>query len=314
MNSDALVRDLKRMVDGPILREESLASHTTFRVGGPAQIMLRPRDGDEAERVMGWAAERDIRLLCLGKGSNLLVDDRGVRGLVLATSPALDEIRCDGEPGATVSIRVGAGTPMAKLGGFCVREGLSGLEPLAGIPGSVGGAVAMNAGVNNYSVGNLVRSVRAFDPARRLTREIAVKDCGFTYRRSIFLRAGGPFILSARMEFGRGDRCKISEAMRERLEYRRRRHPWRERSAGSIFRNPAGTHAGKLIEAAGLKGRRIGGAMVSRVHANFIVNVGGATSSDIRRLIEEIRDAVLTRFGTELELELRIWSPEDEAG
>ncbi len=313
MSSEALVRDLERVVDGPILREEPLAPHTTFRVGGPAEVFVRPKDAIEAERIVSWATCRDIPLHCLGKGSNLLVDDRGVRGVVVATAPGLEGIRLGENRGGTTSVRVGAGTSLARLEGFCVRQGLSGLEPLVGIPGSVGGAVAMNAGVDSHCAASLVRSVLAFDPVVGTVRELENKECGFSYRKSIFLDVDGPIILSAEMEFATEDRRAISREMRTRLQYRRQRHPWRERSAGSIFRNPASMPAGKLIEAAGLKGCRIGGAMVSTVHANFIVNLGGATYSDIRCLIDEIRNVVLARFGTELALELRIWGSDDGA-
>ncbi len=306
MKSGELLREVEGRIRGPALAETPLARHTTYGIGGPAEVLACPRDVGEAERLLAWAGEAGVPTHLLGRGSNLLVADSGVRGLVLKTRSGLGDLRrpdgCD-----VPTVEVEAGLALSSLLGYCLSRGLRGLEYLAGIPGTVGGAVAMNAGVYDCTIGALVHGVRAFDFQSRRAVDLTRAECGFAYRRSIFLEDGGPAVLAARLTLSAGDPETIAEIMRARVRFRQNNHPWRMPSAGSVFRNPDGISAGRLIEAAGMKGRRVGGAQVSALHGNFIVNVGGATSRDILALIEEVRHAVSARFGVDLELELRTW-------
>ncbi len=310
MNREIIAGDLRRLTRGTVTISESLAIHTTFGVGGPADILVSPDDVDEAVRILEWIGERSIPLYLLGRGSNLLVDDRGVRGIVVKMGPGISRIRHRTTEDGT-SIEVEAGAPLSALLGYCLRYGLTGMERMAGIPASVGGAVAMNAGVNDYSMATSARAILAFDRVTRRARWIGPEDCTFGYRESIFLEPGGPVVLAAEFGTVEGDPKKISEVMRASIARRETRHPWRQPSAGSVFRNPPGMSAGRIIERAGLKGTRVGGAVVSPVHANFIVNEGGASCSDIEALIDRIRSVVEDRFGIALELELRVWKSRD---
>jgi UDP-N-acetylmuramate dehydrogenase len=280
-----------------VLADVPMSRHTSWHVGGPADFFFAPRDaGDLAAFVRQLPAE--IALLWIGLGSNLLVRDGGIRGAVIATHGALSSL----ERSSATRIRVGAGVPCARIARQCVKWGLGPAEFFAGIPGTLGGALAMNAGAWGGETWRHVLEVEVLDrQGARRTRTPADYEIG--YRRVV-----GPadeWFLAAQLEFERKPGVNDS-AMRELLDKRRETQPIGEWSCGSVFTNPPGDHAARLIESAGLKGFRIGDASVSRKHANFIINHGAARAADIEALIEHVRRTVAAVHHVELATEVRI--------
>ncbi|HTV97225.1 MAG TPA: UDP-N-acetylmuramate dehydrogenase [Steroidobacteraceae bacterium] len=282
---------------GRVLREVPMSRHTSWHVGGPADYFFAPRDAsDLAAFVRQLCAE--LPLLWIGLGSNLLVRDGGIRGAVISTHGALGDL----ERSSATRIRAAAGVPCARIARQCVKWGLGPADFFAGIPGTLGGALAMNAGAWGGETWRHVVEVEVLD-RRGLRRTRPPADYQVGYRR-----VTGPadeWFLAARLEFERKPGAN-QDAMRELLEKRRETQPIGEWSCGSVFTNPPGDHAARLIEAAGLKGFRIGDAEVSRKHANFIINHGGARAADIEALIEHVRRTVASVHHVELATEVRI--------
>ena len=277
---------------GELLIDEPLAGYTTWRVGGPARRLYRPADAEDLARFLA-GLDPDEPLLWLGLGSNLLVRDGGFPGTVLALQGALDDIWLDGPE----VVRVEAGVSCAKAARFAAREGLCGIEFLAGIPGTLGGALAMNAGAFGGEIWKQVQKVLTVDRCGAM-RERRPRDYEIGYREVRGPR--GEWFLAAWLALQPGDTDAARRRIRSLLVKRNASQPIGQRSCGSVFRNPPGDHAARLIEAAGLKGLRRGGAQVSEVHANFIVNTGGATAAEIEGLIEQVRAEVERRFGVQL--------------
>ncbi len=275
---------------------ESLAPHTTWRVGGPADVLCVPSTVSALAALL--AAYPALPLLWLGLGSNTLVRDAGIRGLVVITAGGLGGLTFAGK-----AIRAEAGIPLAKLARFSVQSGYTGLEFLAGIPGTVGGALAMNAGAAGCEIWEQVVSVETVDRAGE--RHVRARgDFEIGYRRVRSLRE--EWFVSALFELPPGDPSLGMARIREHLAVRNRTQPMQTANAGSVFRNPPGDHAGRLIEEAGLKGLREGGAVVSERHANFIINDAAATASEIERLILRVQAEVQERMGVWLEPEVKI--------
>lgn len=280
-----------------VLRDELIGPRTTFRIGGPARIFAQPATVQEAVALWSACLEADVSVRVLGSGANLLVSDIGYDGVVIHLG-RLNTVAIDG---ARVIADAGASFPRLVI--KTVQAGLAGFEGLGGIPAAVGGAVFMNAGGRHGEVFDVLESVVALDREGRL-RELRRDRIAFGYRRS---GLEGHVILSARFAM----REENPEALRERFEgvvnAKRATQPVREHSAGCIFKNPPGLSAGRMIEEAGLKGLRIGRAMVSPRHANFIVNTGGAGSDEVMTLIDAVRETVRARIGVELKLEVEFW-------
>lgn len=297
---DAFDREMSsRFPELEILQEEPMAAHTTFRIGGPARRFARPRRPEELTALLELSGERRWPVLLVGNGSNLLVSDRGLDRLVIHTG-ALERIARTGE---TV-LRAGAGTGLACLASFALRAGLTGLEFAHGIPGSLGGAVCMNAGAYGGEMSQVVVSVTAWFPDRGIVR-LDREELAYGYRRSVFTGSRGA-VLAAEFALEPGDGAAIRSKMDELSRRRREKQPLEYPSAGSVFKRPEGHFAGALIEQCGLKGTRSGGAMVSEKHAGFIVNAGGASSGDVLRLIQRIQQTVKEQTGVELEPEVRL--------
>lgn len=252
------------------------------------------------------AADEDVGVKVLGRGANVLVSDDGFDGVV---------VRLDSKDFKRVSRRgerfeVGAGVDLMPLVRKCSREGLSGLEGLAGIPATIGGAIRMNAGGPAGEMGDVVEEISVLTSEKKVEMRTA-DQIGFRYRNTDL--KGGDIILAAALKLHEGDPVKVRSAFREHLERKQRTQPLAEHSAGCIFKNPAVKPAGALIDQAGLKGSRFGAAEVSSVHANFIVARSGATASDVLHLIDYVRERVLRLFDTELETEIEIWRPSGHA-
>lgn len=289
-----------RGFSGTILAEEALAPHTTWRIGGPAEILAIPRGLDDLVVALAWAAERGVPWRVLGNGSNLLVRDEGVRGLVLHVRKVLDEVRVDG---ATVT--AGAGASFPALARLAASRGLAGLEFAAGIPGTAGGAVVMNAGWHAFEVGALVRSVDALDETGIVARH-GQDACRFVYRASAF-KGRGSVVVSADLALTPADPAEIQARMDEFAASRKANQPTDLPSCGSVYLKPEGDYAGRLIEAAGLKGRRVGDIQVSPKHANFFVNLGRGTAREVLVLADLVEVEVLRRFGVRLTREFEVW-------
>ncbi len=297
---------VRRMIGGEVLIGEPLARHVTLRVGGPADVLAFPRDEEEAIGLLRLAREQGVPVHVLGNGSNVFAPDEGVRGLVLNLTRGTDWVRFRG-----AEVEVGAGHPLPRLVQEAARRGLSGLEALGGVPGSVGGALYMNGGAAGQSIGDVTDEVRAATLAGQ--RIVLSRDeMEFGYRSSR-LQAGDLVVLSARLRLRPGRREDVEAALREFSRRRRLTQPLELPNAGSIFKNPPGDYAGRLIEAAGCKGLRRGDAQVSPRHANFIVNLGNATARDVLCLMAEVRRRVRARSGVALEPEVRLLGvPQEE--
>ena len=292
------------LLRGELLWDEPLAGYTSWRVGGPARRLYKPADRDDLVAFIGQLDPGEP-LLWLGLGSNLLVRDGGFDGTVILTQGCLDglALRDDG-------LWAEAGASCARVARFAARQGLCGVEFLAGIPGTLGGALAMNAGAFGGETWRDVAEVETVDRAGRVRRRPR-SDFEPGYRRVEGPK--GEWFLSALFRLPAGDTAGAQAAMRELLAQRAERQPIGLPSCGSVFRNPEGDYAARLIEAAGLKGLRIGGACVSEKHANFIINTGGASAAEIESLIRRVREAVRAASGIELQTEVRIVGEEGPA-
>ncbi len=280
-------------------QDHPLAPHTWYRLGGPADYFLRPRTVEELQQVVERCRENHVPLHVMGLGSNLLVSDEGVRGAVVKLEGEhFGRTEFDGD-----QIVAWAGAELSKLVLDCVEKGLSGIEVLTGIPGSVGGAVKMNAGGQFGDIGSAVESVLLMDNQGTLF-EKSKPELIFDYR-SVNIRA--LFVLNARLQLTPADPERIMRTVKESWIYKKNNQPLNTRNCGCVFRNPPGASAGALIDRAGLKGTRSGGAVVSEKHANFIVAEDGCKSRDILKLIETVQEAVQEQFGVDLELEIEVW-------
>ena len=301
----ALFQELLRGVRGEVRFDEPMARYTSFRIGGPADAMIFPKDRDDLARVLEAFRREEMPLFVLGGGCNLLVRDGGIRGGVISLR---DLSRVDGLPaapgpqGEPVCLAVEAGMDLARLLALTVRKGLAGLEFTAGIPGTLGGALVMNAGSYGGEMSGVVRSLSVMDH-RGEVRELRGEEARFGYRAS---HIPGRVILGGVVETRRGETGKIREIVHGNLLRKKTSQPIRFPSAGSVFKNPPGMRAWEAIHSVGLRGVRIGGAQVSEMHANYIVNRGGATARDILELIHRIGKGVERELGLTLELEIRI--------
>ncbi len=285
---------------GEMLHDEPMSRHTSWRAGGRAKRMYRPADLADLQCFL-QLVPADEPLIAVGLGSNLLVRDGGLNGTVLLMVGALTELRMDGDN----IIYAQAGVAGAKLARFAASNHLCGAEFFVGIPGTLGGMLAMNAGCYGGETWNLVRRVQVLTRRGELLERTA-QDYEIGYRHVALRNAGNEFFVGAWLQLERGDVEAARKEIKALMEKRGASQPLQLPNAGSVFRNPPGGHAAKLIEGCGLKGRRVGGAQVSEKHANFIVNVGEATAADIESLIEEVRQTVLGRTGVELHPEVRI--------
>lgn len=283
-----------------ILRlDEPLAPYTWLKVGGPAQMFFTPRNVDELQAVVEFCRDEEIPVRLFGGGSNLLVRDEGVSGAVIhLMNGGFDDISIEGN-----IVRAGGGALLSHVVSQSVSAGLAGMDSLVGIPGTVGGAVSGNAGGRTGDIGQFIKSVDVLTAGgERFTR--TEDELSFGYRHSSVNELA---VLNVEFELSPGDPTEITRRMRTHWIMKKESQPLGFQSAGCIFRNPRGLHAGALIEQAGLKGTRIGGCEVSDRHANFLITHEGATSDDVLRLIDLIRTKVHETHGLDLETEIRIW-------
>ena len=278
-----------------------MKDYTAFRIGGPADFFVKAKDTQAAAGVIRRAAELGVPLTIVGKGSNLLVSDDGIRGTVLT----LEETAAQPVMADDGVICCPAGANLSKLCAFALQNELTGLEFAWGIPASVGGAVYMNAGAYGGEIKDVLLAVEYIDPMGNI-KTAQTKDLQFGYRKSWFMKHAGCMITNTVFKLSRGNPSAIREKMTQNMNARKEKQPLDLPSAGSTFKRPPGAYAAQLIEQCGMKGYRIGGAMVSKKHAGFIVNVEDASCQDVKLLIEEVKRQVHKKSGFMLECEVRI--------
>ena len=288
-----------------VLVDELMSNHTSFRIGGPADLFVIPRTAPEVRKVLVACDKADVPVHILGRGSNLLVADSGLRGVVVQIAGNLSEINI-GEKGFIVA---DAGVTNSKLAAVACSNSLSGYEFAAGIPGTIGGAAIMNAGAYDGEFKQVASGLVCLTPDRELIG-VSAEEARWGYRTSMMQDAGYT-VLSVTLQLHEGDQDEIQARMDELAKRRSDKQPLDIPSAGSTFKRPPGQFAGKLIQDAGMQGFRIGGAEVSTKHAGFVVNIGDATASDVRAVIDAVKQRVLQEFGVELEPEVRMWGFED---
>jgi len=295
-------RDYKKwasgLIKGKVLFDAPMRQFTSMKVGGSADSLFFPRNVDELKKVVRYARRKKIPLLVLGKGTNLVVRDKGVRGWVVNLTQGMKKIRMDGE-----IVEAEAGLPLQRLVQFSIQKGLTGLEPFSGIPGTVGGGVAMNAGAWGAELKDVLLSVTLMREDGEIVKRSRSR-LRFSYRGLVIPSSW--IILKGRFRLKKGKKEKILERVKSYSEIRKKKQPLDYPSAGSIFKNPKEGAAGKWIEEAGLKGVRIGQAMVSDRHANFIINLGRAKAEEVIRLMEIVEKKVYKEKGISLEREVKV--------
>ena len=282
---------------GKVEKNAKLSKYTTYKVGGVAKAIVYPRNKTCLVKLIRLLRSHNVKYKILGNGSNLLFSDKTYNGVLIKLN-AFDDI----EFLARNKIRVGAGYSLMKLSLQCAKRGLAGLEFAAGIPGTIGGAIFMNAGAYKSDMGYIVQSVKVLTPDLKIIT-LENKEMKFHYRSSFLQNNPGYICLEVVIKLVKGDKDALDEVIKERRKRRMESQPLEYPSAGSVFRNPEGMFAGQLIEESGLKGKKIGGAMVSDKHANFIINHKNAKSSDIKELIELVHDTVLEKYNVDMKCE-----------
>lgn len=298
---EPLLEALREADIGKVVQNEPLSKHTTIKVGGPAAVYVEPSDVNGLKRALAITASHGARWLVIGRGSNLLVKDGGYRGVVINLAKGLNDLTY-----AENGVIVGGGYPLIKLVTVVSKKGLSGLEFAGGIPGSVGGAVYMNAGAHGSDMSKVVKRVHVLF-ADGTMRWLSNEEMQFSYRTSILQQKKG-IVIEAEIILKEADRDSVISLMRKHKDYRRDTQPWDAPCCGSVFRNPLPQHSGALIEKAGLKGKRIGGAQISELHGNFIVNVGrkNTTAKDVLTLIDHVKTTIKEKYNISLETEVEI--------
>ena len=281
--------------------EEPMAKHTSFRIGGPVEVMAFPKSREELSSLMKTSALLDVNPVILGAGTNVLAPDEGMKGLVICLKDCLDGMELLDE----THLRVMSGVTMTRAAMFAANHGLSGLEFAHGIPGTVGGGVYMNAGAYGGEICQVCECVEVMDYEGNITR-FCRSDMDFSYRHSI-LEEKDRIVISADFSLTPGDPEKIKAGMKELITKRSASQPLDLPSAGSAFKRPVGGYAAALIDQAGLKGYQVGGAAISTTHAGFAVNMGEATADDVKKLLAQVSDIVYEKSGIRLEPEVRIW-------
>ncbi|WP_242267614.1 UDP-N-acetylmuramate dehydrogenase [Bacillus cereus group sp. BfR-BA-01352] len=297
---EQLVNELIEANVGRVLVDEPLARYTTMKIGGPADILIVPKHVAGIEKTLQLVKKYKTEWTVIGRGSNLLVSDLGIEGVVIRLGEGLDHLEVEKH-----RVRVGGGYPLIKLSTLLSRQGLAGLEFASGIPGSVGGAVYMNAGAHKSDISNILsKALILFEDGTIdwLTHE----EMEFSYRTSVLQTKRPGIVLEAEFQLQIGEREGIVSVMQKNKDYRRETQPWNHPCAGSVFRNPLPYFAGDLIEKAGLRGYQIGGAQISEMHGNFIINTGGASAQDVLSLIALVKQTIKDKFSVEMHTEVEI--------
>ena len=293
------IEQLKELIKGDVLLDEPMFKHTSFRIGGPAEIFCKPKDEEDIKNILIWAKRNKKPVIPVGNGTNLLVSDHGISGVVVQVSNSMNGMMFDGE-----SVIVKSGSTIRELINSAMAKGLGGVEFAWGIPGTVGGSIVMNAGTNSHFLSKFVKYVNVVDFSGKQYR-LNHDDLKFDYRYSI-LQDEPLILIDALFNLESMEVSKIKRAIEEASEKRKNRQPSEYPCAGSIFKNPPTTYAGKVLEESNCKGMRVGDAMVSDLHANFIINLGHATANDVLTLIRKAQERVYREKDLILELEIKL--------
>ena len=303
---------LKNLFGSCVEFDEPMSRHTYFKVGGPAEAFIAPKNIKQLAEIINWSGNKGIPYIVIGDGSNLLVKDNGIPGIVILLTKCLNGIVCSGKETEPVIVTAMAGVKIQTLCRFAIGEGLSGMNFALGIPGTVGGAIMMNAGTSYGSVSDILDSVNVMISSGAML-EITKDEMAFSYRKLSWNKnltdryEGEPIIIDGCFRLCRSDPAMLKKEAEKILKKRRENHPAEMPSAGCFFKNPpAGKTAGQVIDMAGLKGTKIGGAEISAKHANFIVNTGKASASDILELMQLVQKKVFDKFNISLEPEVKI--------
>jgi UDP-N-acetylmuramate dehydrogenase len=297
---DGIITELQTLNVGKVMANEPLTHHTTIKIGGPADLFIEPTSVENLIKVVAVVEKHRLNWRAIGRGSNLLVSDKGIEGAVIKLGPGVDDLKING-----TEITVGSGHSLISLATLISKKGLSGLEFASGIPGSVGGAVYMNAGAHGSDISKILTRAHILFVEGKL-EWLSNQDMEFSYRTSILQKKRPGIVVEAVFQLGEGERKDIVSEMLKNKDYRKDTQPWNFPCAGSIFRNPLPNYAGKLIEVAGLKGFTIGGAKISEMHGNFIVNAGNATAGDVLALIQHVKDTIYSLYEIRMETEVEI--------
>lgn len=297
--------ELLKIAKGKIIFQEPLKKHTTFKIGGSAGIWFEPKNKADLIKVLRFAKKKKIKTFTIGAGSNLLVKEKGFDGMVISlSSPFFTRINSTG-----VLLEAGAGAHISKIIQYCLKNSLSGFEFLSGMPGTVGGSISVNVGTHSpedfsemHSIAELLRSIEILDDKDRV-KKVSARNIKFSYKKSSLKNV---IILSAVFDLEKSNKREINRQIHKYLDYRKKTQDYGHPSAGCIFKNPRGVSAGFLIDACGLKGEKSGKAMVSKRHANFIINLGQAKAKSVLKLIKIAQKEVKNDFGIDLETEIEI--------
>lgn len=298
---------LERLGVNDVRLNDPLARHTTWKVGGPADLLIYPHSQEELRQTLVVLREHQIPWMVIGRGSNLLVRDGGIRGAVIKVGKGLDHLQIEGD-----RVTVGGGYSTILLAAITAKKGLMGLEFAGGIPGNIGGAVYMNAGAHGSEIANVLTEAEILLETGETVR-LTQPELKFRYRTSILQEELHGVVTEAVFQLQKGEREEIMARLSQFKEHRRKTQPLQHPCAGSVFRNPPGTHAGKLIEEAGLKGFQIGGAQISTLHGNFLINTGDAKAEDLIQLIKHIQQVIWERFEVKMIPEVHVVGEEANA-
>lgn len=297
---DELKKELELAQIGKVKESEPMSQHTTIKIGGPADLFVEPSSIGNLLKTMEIILRHNTPWRAIGRGSNLLVSDKGIKGAVIKLGPGLDELKIDG-----TEVTAGGGQSLISLATTISRKGLKGFEFAGGIPGSVGGAVYMNAGAHGSDISKILKKAHILFEDGGM-EWLSNAELEFSYRSSILQKKRPGIVLEAVFELQQGDKEEITKELQKNKDYRKETQPWNFPCAGSIFRNPLPNYAGRLVEKAGLKGHQIGGAKISEMHGNFIVNTGNATAEDVLALIQHVKDTILSLYDIRMETEVEI--------
>ena len=298
MNEEIKQKFCREFGSNRVLLEEPMKRHTTFRIGGPAEVFVMPGNLEEVQRILEICRTEDLPYFILGNGSNLLVSDRGYRGVVIQLDRNFGEVKVEG-----TEIHASAGALLSTIAVAARRTSLTGFEFAGGIPGTLGGAVVMNAGAYGGEMKDVLRKVMVMDQSGKVF-EIPAEELQMGYRTSI-IKTAGYIVLGAVLSLKEGNLEEIKMLTRKLSEQRTSKQPLEYPSAGSTFKRPEGYFAGKLIMDSGLRGYRVGGAQVSEKHCGFVINTGDATAEDVRSLMKHVTEIVYAKFGVTLEPEVK---------
>ena len=303
MENKQILENLEKIISKERIKQnEPMKNHTSFKIGGPAEFYIKITSIKELQKILEFAKKEKIKITILGNGSNVLVSDSGIKGIVIRTN--LKEIKIEPKEQNKIEITIDDATPIGFLAQKLLKEEITGFEEISGIPGTIGGAILMNAGAHGKEMKDIVTEITAIDYNGKI-HKFTNEQAKFTYRNSIF-SSGKYIILQAKIILEKGNAKEIKAKMDEYAQFRKEKQPIEYPSAGSTFKRGTDFITAKLIDEAGLKGYTIGGAKVSEKHAGFIINTGNATAQDVLDLAKYVTDKVYEKFGKKIEFEIKI--------